>query len=241
MATEAFYDKQCTCPHCECNFQTKKIRRGSQSFVKRDADFCTYFKDPLNNPILYTVNVCPTCGFAYSDGFQPKLFPAAKKLIKENITSKWTAKDFGNTRSFLESIVSYKLAIYTSILINEAHSVTAGLYLRLAWLYRFQNNWEEEKRFLFLAVEEYEQSYIHSDYTVGDKEMSEVKILYLIGELYRRVEMYDKSVQYFSRAVALKDETIEKGIIQFARDQWSLAREENARKRAEEAQLKSNA
>jgi tetratricopeptide (TPR) repeat protein len=97
-------------------------------------------------------------------------------------------------------------------------------------LYRFTGNAAEERRFLNLAVEEYERSYIHSDFIKADKEMSEARILYLIGELMRRVERYDQAIRYFSKAVALKDRTIETGIIRMAHDQWSLAREEYRQK-----------
>jgi uncharacterized protein len=105
------------------------------------------------------------------------------------------------------------------------HSVKAGLYLRLAWLYRFEGD-ADEQRFLQRAVDEYEQSYIHSDYAQGDKDMSEVRVLYLIGELMRRVGQYDKAIRYFSKVLEFRNRTIETGILQMAQDQWAQAREE---------------
>jgi len=221
-----FFDKNFTCLYCDTSFMSKRIRSGSQSFVKRDADFCTYFKNQRMNPILYTVAVCPSCGFAFTDQFDKMMTPLTKKLIAEKLASKWTPKDYGSHRSLEEAIVTYKLAIYSASIKGEAHSVLAGLYLRIAWLYRFLEKEAEEKRFLALAVTEYEQSYIHTDYVKGDKEMSEVRVLYLIGELMRRVGNFDQAIRYFTKAVALKDRTIETGIITMARDQWSLTREE---------------
>lgn len=221
-----FFDRKYKCLYCDSAFTSKRLRSGTQPFIKRDADFCTYFKDQRENPILYTVVVCPSCGFAFTDQFSRKLTPISKKLIQENIAAKWTVKDFGSFRSVPEAIAAYKLAIYSASLIGEAHSILAGLYLRVAWLYRFLANEKEEKRFLELAVGEYEQSYIHSDYVKGDKEMSEVRVLYLIGELMRRIGNFEQAIRYFAKAVEFKDKTIEKGIINMARDQWSLAHEE---------------
>lgn len=223
---DIFFDKKCKCLYCGETFTSKRIRSGSQAFVKRDADFCTYFKNQRLNPILYTVIVCPSCGFAYTDQYSAHIPAPTKKRIHEHLASKWTPKDYGGIRTMEEAIVTYKLASYSAALKEEAYSIKAGLYLRVAWLYRFLEQHEEETRFLKLAIGEYEQSYIHSDYAIGDKEMSEVRILYLIGELMRRCGYYDKAINYFAKAVKLKDKTIETGIINMARDQWQLSREE---------------
>lgn len=220
------FDKKYTCPYCENQFQTKKVRSSAQAFVNRDADFCTYYRHQQFNPILYTVNVCPNCGFSFTDQFSPGMLPVVKKSVQDKLASKWTSKDYGELRSIPEAIVTYKLAIFSAELKFEAHSVKAGLYLRLAWLNRFQEKTPEEKRFLQLAVSEYEQSYVHSDYIKADKEMSEIRLLYLIGELMRRIEKYDQSIKYFGKVIELRNRTIETGIVSLAYDQWSLARQE---------------
>lgn len=192
----------------------------------RDSDFYTRFKEQSLNPILYTVNVCPACGFSFTDQFKEKLTPREKDLVNEHIAAKWSSKDFGRIRNVPEAIVSYKLAIFAAELTDQPHSVKAGLYLRLAWLYRSLEMTAEELRLIGLAVDEYELSYIHSDYSRGDKEMSEVRLLYLIGELYRRVEKYDLAIRYFGKALSYRNTTIESGIIRMVQDQWQLAREE---------------
>ncbi|MDR7317891.1 DUF2225 domain-containing protein [Brevibacillus nitrificans] len=226
----ALYDRSCICRHCQTPFSTKRIRGGSLTTAHRDSDFYTRFKEQSLNPILYTVNVCPTCGFAFTDQFKPKLSAWEKQAVDEQISSKWTPKDFGSIRQVPEAIVSYKLAIYAAEITDQPHSVKAGLYLRLAWLYRSLEKAEEELRFLGMAVDEYEMSYIHSDYAQGDKEMSEVRLLYLIGELYRRLEKYDLAIKYFGKALAFRNTTMESGIIRMAQDQWQLAREEHKEK-----------
>jgi uncharacterized protein (DUF2225 family) len=230
VPSDAFFQRELRCPHCEGVFSTTRVKSSVPVTLKRDADFCTYFKHPETNPILYTVQVCPTCGFSYTDQFRTEFTRREKKLIEEQIVAKWTPKMLGGRRSPVEAMVTYKLAIFSASLTNQCHSVVAGLLLRLAWLYRYEGNQEEERRFLELALNEYEQSYIHSDYEVGDKEMSEVKVLYLIGELARRLGELDKAVRYFSRVAELKNKTMEQGIIRLARDQWQLALQEHREK-----------
>lgn len=228
------YEKKFSCHYCETPFLSKKVRSGFQAFIKRDADFCTYYKDQRFNPIVYTVNVCPNCGYAFTDQFDSFMPALARKRIQERLTAKWTPKTFGETRSIPEAIATYKLAIYAAELKGEAHSVIAGLFLRLAWLHRFTEKTEDEKRFLQMAVNEYEKSYVHSDYMKSDKEMSEVRILYLIGELMRRVEQYEQAIKYFTKAIAFKGKTIETGIINMVHDQWTLARQEFKQKQQEQ-------
>jgi uncharacterized protein len=231
----ALYDKKCSCLHCGTAFTTKRVRSGALAMLKRDSDFCTYYKEQSLNPIRYTVAVCPQCGFAFTDQFAPRLSPAHKKLVAERIAAKWTRKDLGAERSPAEAIAAYKLAIYAAELTGQAHSVKAGLYLRLAWLYRFEGD-AEEQRCLQQAVDEYEQSYIHSDYALGDKDMSEVRLLYLIGELMRRVGQYDKAIHYFSKVLAFRGRTIETGMLQMAQDQWAQARDEHKRQQQKHEQ-----
>ena len=226
----AFYDKTVVCRHCETPFSTKRIRSGSLTMVQRDSDFCTYYKERNLNPIFYSVSVCPQCGFAFSDQFEDKLTLSQARDVQTHITAKWTPKNFGSIRQMVEAIASYKLAIFSAKLTEQPHSVKAGLYLRLAWLYRIEQNTEEELRLIRMAAAEYEQSYIHSDYKRGDKEMSEVRLLYLIGELHRRTGNYDQAILYFGKALEFRNRTIENGILRMAQDMWQLAREEYKQK-----------
>ncbi|ASA96771.1 MULTISPECIES: DUF2225 domain-containing protein [Anoxybacillus] len=74
----------------------------------------------------------------------------------------------------------------------------------------------------FAATEEFStetDAFIHTH-------MSEVRLLYLIGELYRRLGKEKQAVIYFSRVIARKKETIEKGIVNMAYDRWQEIREE---------------
>lgn len=74
----------------------------------------------------------------------------------------------------------------------------------------------------FAATEEFSTETDDFIYT----HMSEVRLLYLIGELYRRLGKEKQAIIYFSRVIARKKETIEKGIVNMAYDRWQEIREE---------------
>lgn len=81
-----------------------------------------------------------------------------------------------------------------------------------------------KQRFMRLALEQYIASYEADDFV--HTHMSEVRLLYLTGELYRRLGKEKQAIIYFSRVIARKKETIEKGIVNMAYDRWQEIREE---------------
>lgn len=219
MDLQPFFDKSVKCDVCKYTYSTKKLRSRFVKSVRQDSDFCSYYENPIYNPLLYYVNVCPNCGYACSDKFSSHFTSNARKKIEIDICSKWSGKSYSKQRSLVDSIHTYKLGIYSGTLKNEKHINMAGLYLRLAWLYRsFTNETQEEFRFISLALEEYLQSYLHSDYQ--DTHLSEIKLLYLIGELSRRTNKEKQAIRYFSKVIENQKKTIEKTIVEMAREQW---------------------
>ena len=69
--------------------------------------------------------------------------------------------------------------------------------MRIAWLYRMKQDKEQQEiRFMKLARQEYEESYSTGDYS--GTQVSEIRILYLVGELSRRIGDNQKAMKYFS-------------------------------------------
>jgi hypothetical protein len=60
--------------------------------------------------------------------------------------------------------LEYHVLKHKGISTEKKNAVSAGLSLRLAWLYRAGKNEEQEKRFLGIALNAYEESFIHSDF-----------------------------------------------------------------------------
>jgi len=81
---------------------------------------------------------------------------------------------------------------------------------------------EQENRFLKLAIHEYSESFSTEDYK-GSK-VSEVRILYLLGELSRRVGNVDQAVKYLSMVIEKQRNTTESKLIEMAKNCWQEIR-----------------
>ncbi|MGM0875477.1 MAG: DUF2225 domain-containing protein [Bacillota bacterium] len=218
------YEKTVECHMCQEKYPTKKVLSKYVRTNKHDTDFCSYYVSTKKNPLLYYVQVCPNCGFSSSEEFSSFFSPTSLKSIQEKISTNWSGANYCNERSLDKAINSYKLAIYCATIKKEKHITLSGLYLRLAWLYRTEKiNIEEEKRFLRLALNEYINSYMNGDFT--DTHLSEVKLLYIIGELSRRLGLKGQATRYFSRVIEIQKDTFEKGIVEMAKDRWAEMRE----------------
>ncbi|MDZ5472114.1 DUF2225 domain-containing protein [Bacillus sp. 31A1R] len=217
------FDKNCECPICKQKFTTKKVRSRFIKVTEYDSDFCPTYASSENNPILYHVNVCPHCGFSFSDDTNPYFHPGSKELIIEKVCSQWVPRDYGEERTVYDAIKSYKLAAFCATLKKEKHVNIAGLYMRLAWLYRSLNDPDQEGRFMKLATHEYLESYMADDFR--GTQVSDVRIFYLIGELSRRNGLIEQAVKYFSKVIEKQKSTVETKIVSMARERWYEIRE----------------
>jgi uncharacterized protein len=221
---EPLYDKKYNCSMCEQPFTTKKVRSRFVKVLRYDTDFAPLYAEEFENPNLYYVNVCPSCGFSFTDEFSSYFTPGSKKAISEKICSQWVPREFSRSRTIQEAMNTYKLGAYCSALKKEKHIVTAGLYIRLAWLYRLQENEEQEIRFLKLALAEYTESYSKGDFR--GTQVSELRVMYLIAELSRRTGNSQDSVRFLSRVIEKQRQSVEPQIIQMAKDRWQEMRED---------------
>ncbi|HYK74551.1 MAG TPA: DUF2225 domain-containing protein [Pseudoneobacillus sp.] len=212
------YDKTYECMACKKKFTTKKVRSRFVKILNYDTDFYPSYHSEESNPIYYHINVCPNCGFSCSDDTSRYFPPNSLELIKEKISKQWSANSYEGIRTTEDAINSYKLAIYSATLKQEKHIVLAGMYLRVAWLYRYLENIEQEQRFMRLALHEYIQSYSVDDFK--GTQMSEVKILYLIAELSVRTNDYMQAVKYLSKVIEMQKRSLEPRLIEMAKERW---------------------
>lgn len=215
---EPLYPVNVKCLYCEVTFQTMKVRPSFKKSYKSDTDFCLYFKEM--NPDFYVVRVCPFCGFATTENFSDKLTAGQKMLFEDKIRKNWVMKDYSRERDWEDAMTTYKLALVVAQIKEEKDRVVAGLLHHIAWLYRYQGNEVQEKRFLQFALE----SYIG----VFEKEGMDVnnaKLMYLIGELHRRLGDFKNAVKWFARVVNDR-KIMDAGMIRACREQWSVARED---------------
>jgi uncharacterized protein (DUF2225 family) len=102
----------------------------------------------------------------------------------------------------------------------------AGLYLKLAWLYREGGLPDEEEVMLDQARQQYEKAFLKERTPIGN--MSQLTLEYLIGELLRRTGRLPEALNYLGKVVSNPQAKNEKRILEMAREAWNLAR--NARK-----------
>jgi len=207
---------QCIC--CEENYQTSRVRPSLKRAVKTDSDFCSYYKSV--NPDYYVVRVCPFCGFASTENSAERLNDKQRSDYYVKIGSQWKYRDYGGERTAAEAMECYKLALVTAQAIEEKDRVIAALLHHIAWLYRYEGLKEQEDRFLRFAMDAYVRVYE----TERDS-LSNARLLYLIGELNKRLVNYNEAVRWFGRVI--HDKKITDGsMIRAAREQWQLIREE---------------
>lgn len=215
------YDREINCPVCGIDFHTKKVRTSAIRVVKRDYDFCPYYKS--ENPLFYNVFVCPNCGYAALESTFSKINDIEKEKIKKFITSRWKQRSYGGERSLDIAIEVYKLALICYQLLESNYSTIGKVCLRLAWFYRYTND-EREKEFLKFTINSFHKAY--TDERLDKAEYDEVVILYLLGELNRRIGNYKDAIKWFDKALSHPEIKRKRHIELKARDQWSLTREE---------------
>jgi uncharacterized protein (DUF2225 family) len=212
------YSIKVKCCNCEQEFSTSRVRPSLKQAVRRDADFCAYYK--ADNPDYYVVRVCPNCGFASTENSADKLTDVQRQAFNEQVGNRWKIRDFGEKRSWETALETYKLALLCAQSINDKNRIIASFLHHIAWLYRYKGDTEQEKRFLRYSLDEYVKVY-EKDGMGGN----DARLMYLIGELNRRIEEFPAAVMWFSRLI--NDQKItDAAMIRAAREQWVVLREQ---------------
>lgn len=215
------YDKKINCPVCNNEFSTKKIRFSKLKLIERDADFLSHYEEV--NPLIYSIFVCPNCGYSAMEEKFKKISDENRQIILEEISSKWCQRSYGDIRDIDNGIESQKLALYIGELLDYKKLELASLCLNIAWLYRIKEE-EEEYRFLELAKELYEFSYYNEN--LINTNMDQLKLAYLIGELNRRLENKEEALKWFNVVISDPDLKFNRALANLAREQWTLTRQD---------------
>ncbi len=206
-----FYTKQQSCKLCSCEFETLVARKSKQPVLKTDSDFCTYYE--RETPFYYNIFVCPRCSYAFLDSFK-KPGDKVQEKLKNNL--KPLEDDFSGRRDHELAEKAFLQAIEVAKLQREGDTVLASLYLQLAWIYRFRGEEESEKAMLEEALSYYVEVYEKSDL----EDVS--KVLYLLGELNRRLDRAKEAVFWFSKVA--NDEACNEAMRHRARQAWQSLR-----------------
>lgn len=220
------YEKSYTCSLCRKKFTTLKPRHSKLKLIREHGDFYKEYEDI--NPSYYLVQVCRHCGYAYTDQFS-KPNPSQQEKLNQQVVKNWTPRDFGSYRDAETALESLKLAILCGQIQGVKLNVLATLLLHTSWVYRDLEDVENEQRFITLARDYFLK--IYQEDTSGEIDL--VRLLYLLGELNRRLENYEEAVNWFSRLVSDKKIKDQK-LISRARDQWTYIKKERKQKKNQE-------
>ncbi len=226
-AKETLYSKSFTCPVCTKGFTSQKVRTSAIRTLSRDSDFYTRYVG--DDPTWYEVLVCPNCGYsAFEAGYQD-LSVAQKALLAKTIKPKWKQRDYGGERTLAEAIKTHMLAMICYQVIAAKKTTAGKLCLRLAWLYRGQDE-EKEMSFLESAVRNLEEGYVSE--RLDENKANEINVMYLLGELNRRIGRYPEASRWLSQVLAEPEIKKVRHIELKAREQMGQVREDYSRAKA---------
>jgi uncharacterized protein (DUF2225 family) len=222
------YQIHINCKSCSRDFQTSKVRSSFKKPRKVDSDFCVHYNEGQENPEYYVVHICPYCGYASTSSFATALHEAVKELYRKKISTSWVLRDFGGRRTVDDAMFSFKLALYSAQISNENERLIAGILHHIAWLYRYQLDSENELRYLQLTLEAYMNVFEKDE----SGENNRAKLMYLIGDLHRRLKQYNEAVRWFGKVI--QDPSItDAGMIRACREGWMNTREDMIAQRLE--------
>ncbi|WP_026136412.1 MULTISPECIES: DUF2225 domain-containing protein [Paenibacillus] len=215
---EPLYQITVNCPQCEEDFKTSRVRPSMKRATRRDSDFCAYYQH--ENPDFYVVRICPHCGFASTENSLAKLNGDQKQKYMSQIGSRVAKRDMGGHRTAEQALEAYKLALMCAQTIGDRERIVASFLHHIAWLYRYKGESEQELRFIRYCLE----SYIRV-FELESVSGSDAKLMYLIGELHRRLGEFNDAVKWFSRVI--NDQRItDSAMIRASREQWVVLREQ---------------
>lgn len=206
-----------------CNEMTRVIKTRTRLVVeKRDEDLCVHYKN--FNPYYYKIWVCENCGYAADEKTFSSILPKRdREKILDFVQKKQFDVGFSETRTFPDAVGSYQLALTYLDLINGSYAKRATFNLNLAWLYRFNEDADNEREYMVKAAELFDTALTKERFPVDG--MTDGSVLYLIGAIYYRLGYYDHCTQYLSRIISDQDmRSREPRVYDKARDLWGEVR-----------------
>lgn len=225
--SSTLWNKKLTCPFCRHEFETSRMRSSVIKIKEKMTDFGNIYDGEC--VYLYAVTVCPQCTFAALNkdfdsirpDYETKVMEASK-LIRESGKKKPDIFELGPMTPEV-SLKRHELAIaFTKMRSYSNLGTLAGLYMHLVWINRLKGDLEKEKIAMAEAVKAYREYHEKG----GDlpEKLGEPGVLYLIGELYRRLGDYREARTYYGRALTSKEIRSFPAIADMTRDMMLAAK-----------------
>lgn len=216
------FDRNYNCSICGNQFTSKQVKKSAIKTKLRERDFHAYYSGA--SPVYYGVICCPNCGYAkFEKDFLEDISPAEKSIVKDLITKNWRYQNFCEERDLQNTIKVHLIALANYKILKASTNILGKLYLRLAWFYRELENQEDELKYIKLAIDSFQHSFENEKLDIDPEK--EIEIIYLVGELNRRIGNYKEAIQWFSNVVNHEFAYKTRMIKGYARDQWELSAE----------------
>ncbi|ERI92577.1 hypothetical protein HMPREF1982_02185 [Clostridiales bacterium oral taxon 876 str. F0540] len=216
----SLYDATVTCPVCQSVFQARSVKSSAIRRQKSDSDLFVRYASV--NPYFYEVYLCNVCGYAAMKQDFEKIRDYQVELVQKKITPRWQGRRYPEVYTAEIAIERYKLSLLNSVVIEAKSSKKALNCLRIAWMYRLQEDETNEKLFLAQALEGFSDAYSSEDFPICG--MDKFTLMYLLGELNRRIGNLEEANKWLSKVITTPS-TPQK-IKDLARDQRDLIKEE---------------
>lgn len=194
----AVYNSKIECPVCNSEIEYTKVRSKIIRLIKQDSDFCPHYDG--ENPLFYEAVICPECGYGAHITSFSNINRYEKEKVRNSITKKWHKRCFTGHRTFDDALEAFKIVLLNLNNMDGQKSEIAKICMRIAWIYRYKEEPANEKIYLNYALTNYKEAYSQEDLTEEGK-LDEYTCLYIIGELSKRLELYEESTQWLSRLI----------------------------------------
>jgi uncharacterized protein (DUF2225 family) len=194
------WTKRVACPICGEEFTTYNVHLNKISLVKLENDLYPVYKNL--NPLFFSLYTCPKCKYsAFPDDFQN--FNDLKKDYKDKIITEVKKFDkieidLSENRTLEDAIKIHGLAFLIYDSYTKDILTLAELTLKLGWLNRIKKDKKNEVYFKLKTLEYLETAF---DNGKTNPKFSEIKMMYLIGEINYEFKRYKKAKQWLGRLI----------------------------------------
>lgn len=217
--TSLLFDKEVNCPVCKQNFKVKAVKVNAPRIHSKDTDF--FIKYSVISPYLYDIWLCPSCGYCAMKADFTKIKSYQIPLVIQGITPKWRGKNYPEIYDENIAIERYKLALLNAVIMESKDSTKSMICLKIAWMYRILKDSTNESIFLERALEGFNRAYQTEDFPMYG--MHRFSLIYLLGELCRRLNKDDEAMKWFSKVITTPSTPTK--IKDMARDMRELIKE----------------
>lgn len=195
---KCLYDRPYKCPCCGKEFTERTVRMSELSVCGQDSDLRTYY-EPID-PIMYDIVLCKKCGYAsLAKTFDHLTFSNAQE-VAANITPKFKDSVFPAVYTENIALKRYKAAVLSGIIARKKSGELAYLYMRMAWIYRAQNNPGAERRMLLASFEGFLEAIQKESFPIID--LDEETLFYILGDFVWRIGKEEQAKVFYEKLLA---------------------------------------